>query len=260
MSHREERASGDPRSSPRLGDCRASPRLEPFPFGQPVPRKPPNFGAPSDVERRPFWLVKVLYDTMATGAWLTESVYVPKVVWFQTGTTAMLPAVKAKMRFLEAFSELLANLEATRRDNFITLVEQLELFIRSTTALHQKWLRPQQPASAGDPRPLPATPERSGLPGALGKFWAAGTRMVGGGRKPQVSQEDAYVPLLMVVLFQMQFLAAWQETYEQRATTTPPQVLAHLKTIAALTYNVVCTFALKDLLLLYQHYMAAMRR
>ena len=45
------------------------------------------------------------------------------------------------MRFLDGFSDLLTALEATKRDNYIVLLEQLDLFLRGIEALHQKCLR-----------------------------------------------------------------------------------------------------------------------
>jgi len=172
-----------------------------------------------------------------------------------------LTGVKAKMRFVDTFCGLLSTLEASNLTNFITLLESLQSFIRQAELLHQKLIR-EIPAKPSSPLPdsIWGAHKTTKIEKKMGKLWERGARMMGAGKKaPEVCPDDAYIPGLIAMLHQCSFLADWQAWFQARASTTPPQVFSQLRTIAAFLYHSVCSFILRDMLLLLKHRMATSR-
>ncbi|CAG8455350.1 10093_t:CDS:2 [Paraglomus occultum] len=84
---------------------------------------PPDL-PPDDVHMRPFWLMRLLGRTMASGGYLTEKLYVPSSVWGQA--TVKLSAIEAKVSSCDIIYNCLLRLEKIPVHDMDGLVKELD--------------------------------------------------------------------------------------------------------------------------------------
>eukprot|EP00906_Rhabdomonas_costata_P029803 RCo042099 len=233
------------------------PPLEPFPFscaGPPENRTPK---APQSVLRRPFWMLRLLCSTMTEGAYLADDVFVPKIVWYQEGSIALLPAVRAKIRYLEALAEMLGPLRRARLEDRERLREALKSFGAELEALNKQLSRE---SAASKPAKVQQLQQSLKDKSKLFKIIEKGTSILSlGSKKQQMCPEDAYVPQLQSVLTEVQFIDRWVEQLEASGSF-PKNLAEYLRRVAESLSVGLCSFVLSDLTFLLNRYMESSRK
>jgi hypothetical protein len=240
---------------------------------------PPDLNPP-EWAHRPFWLMMMLERTMSIGGHLTPGLYVPKYVWFQPG--AKLFAQPAKIAFCQNLSSYLQELSAIDLNNTKLLVEGLDLFIeraekeKSILAKHL----PHNSSSASTVLGYDKKIASSGGSGASGELYTNATTastgkylsgklfgfgkslyksvsgVVGSQKKEEIG-DTYYVPCLILVLRQCQFLDDWLTWFEK--SQGPKAAIDRIEKISFFFYFVVCQFVLQDLNILLERYMRKAR-
>lgn len=98
---------------------------------------------PSQPNRRAFWLMRRLANSMLRGGYVSASIYVPKSVWYQNG--AKILAAPAKVAFCESLCEVLRKLSTVSAGDIALLAMELDRFHEKALSLYET-LSKQLPA------------------------------------------------------------------------------------------------------------------
>ncbi|KAF9955224.1 hypothetical protein BGZ65_003523 [Modicella reniformis] len=112
------------------------------PFASIKPPHPPSDfdPPPADHFLRCFWFIHRLEQTMTSGGFLSQKLYVPKLVWHQKGVVR-LPAIEAKINACHTLSQLLDRLLAQSKSGKIVLLVEMGGHVEKTEMERQKVLK-----------------------------------------------------------------------------------------------------------------------
>ncbi|KAJ3055035.1 hypothetical protein HK097_011671 [Rhizophlyctis rosea] len=118
-----------------------------------IHEQPPT--PPSDPTRHPFYLMRLLHQTMTVGGYLTPSLYVPRQLWFQSG--ARFVAIEAKLVACEQLLVYLTKLRQIGNTDVVTLQRELVEFESAVDGLRKDLTRKLRFIDEGVGSPLSAT-------------------------------------------------------------------------------------------------------
>ncbi|KAJ9437939.1 putative 40S ribosomal protein S33 [Diplonema papillatum] len=208
--------------------------------------------------RRPFWLMRILSQTVQSGANITPEVYVGKDVWTQDGAHLVVKAIPAKTKYCETVVDLLAGLQDLDTGNTALVARYLDEFLTSSDVAY-KAVQRELPADAAQMQRENQAEQRTGSKTAhVARAWSAfRNRLTDTSSKktePSVTY-NSYLPWLVSLLEACQVVDAFIALYS--SPSQPPgadAVLQRLYAISTRFYSGLCAFVLRDLFtLLYRH-------
>jgi len=204
---------------------------------------------PELTSRRPFWVMKVLLQTICTGGFINPKVYVNKVVWYQSD--AKFSAIQYKVSGLESLSEAMTQLLAIDKTDIAQICIQLESFCQNLAGI-QNML-----ANYLSFIKQPKTEQSQGIFHSV-----AATVVRGGGRlKTHLSSsttDTTYVELLQEVFQKGEVLESWYNHFEGTSGVSKQTILDFLNRTSDFFYNVLLAFVTRDLNMLLCTYMKKM--
>ena len=219
------------------------------------PPDPPPSGA--DEWRRPFWLMRILRNSIEHGGYLSPDgrVYVPRRLWLQKG--ARFTAMAAK---LECAHCLYAELHRMRAIDFkqpAIMSKEMDKLVETLDALQ-----------ASLHRVLPFVPEpRNGAPETANALLKLTDRLKGGlklidktaarlGALPaKCNDPNEYMSALSSVMEAAAPLETWIAHYAKVDSSLGPSIFEKLHRASVFMYEVVCAFVIQDLDGLIQRHM-----
>eukprot|EP00741_Cyanophora_paradoxa_P019470 tig00021127_g18795.t1 len=216
--------------------------------------KPPTDKGPSSPLHRPFWLMARLQESMETGGYLTEKLYVPRDLWLQRG--AKIQAIQAKMGFCQELKAEILHLEkaAESRERFPEVLEEFKQRVLQMRNALSKAL-PYIQASAAEEKEKGVM---SRIGAAIAKKAVHAKNVILASR---IEDDSAYIHALVDTFKQTSCIEAWIWKYEELAKTDAGarKVLDRLEVVAEFYYQVVCKFVMRDLSMLIERYIRRSR-
>jgi len=211
-------------------------------FSEDPPAGPLPDAHPTLAVLKPFWLMRVWAKTMSVGGYVTPKLYVPKVLWYQSG--CKFAAFQTKLTSCEALLEGLAKLKESypdgldrELDNFSS---QLDI-IQNSLHFHLAFIAEVKKDDK----------EKAGWGSRMKKL---GDTLAKGAARLASSQRDEgydYILLLRSVFEEAQFLDEWLTHF---TPTGSPIIAGKLKRVSEFFYDVVCQFAIRDFHTLVERY------
>jgi len=209
---------------------------------EPLPEAPP-----SNPHLRPYWLMRILAQTIQNGAHLTPKVFVPRSVWFQTNTKFL--ALTTKLETCETLNDLLLKLKEIPLDDTDTVTGELE----SICAL----LGPMQNALAKVLYYIKEFKEEKEKEkkqlqqlSILGNKFKKVVGIVRGREK--LDDASSYILLLLDVFENSQHLEKLYLHYQDHPSALT--AFMKLKRVSEFFQQVICAFVIKDLNMLIERY------
>jgi len=186
---------------------------------------------PSSTMYKPFWLMRILSQTIRSGGYLTPNIYIPKIVWFQE---FKIPNVGLKAESCEIINEWLLKLKDILVSDEKELITQLEAF-------------------SADLRRIQNTLSKSisGISEYSEKIPQKKDKKVNKLKKGKSNQVDevGYVLLLLEIFDHAQIFEEWMKNEDYGYT------VIFVKRISDFFYSVLCNFVVRDLHTLLVRYM-----
>jgi len=191
---------------------------------------------------KPFWLMRVWSKTITYGGYVTPKLYIPKVLWYQSG--CKFAALQTKLSSCEALVESLAKLkesggESLERelDNFST---QLDV-IQNSLHFHLAFIAEVKKEEK----------EKAGWGSRMKKLGDSLAKRAVRLASSQRDESYDYILLLKAVFEEAQFIEEW---FIHFSSTPGSNISTKLKRISEFFYDVVCQFVIRDFNTLVERY------
>eukprot|EP01090_Pellita_catalonica_P021268 TRINITY_DN7917_c0_g1_i1.p1 TRINITY_DN7917_c0_g1~~TRINITY_DN7917_c0_g1_i1.p1 ORF type:complete len:337 (+),score=46.14 TRINITY_DN7917_c0_g1_i1:52-1062(+) len=218
-----------------------------FPVAWLPMKLPPPEGlepAPADPVRRPFWLMKRIAHSLDSGYYISEHLYISRVVWYQSEVKYI--AIQHKIACLEALRDGFINLRVVdikdvdqTCQHLGAFVEQLDS-IQAMLAKHLSHIKP--PVEHSLLRDIGARAVRGA--GVLKTNFSASTT------------DPGQLGLLLLDIFQKaKILEIWIDIFEEKKAEQPLELL---KRVSNFFGTVLLNFVMRDLSMMCMQYMKKM--
>ncbi|KAJ3106595.1 60S ribosomal protein L17 [Phlyctochytrium planicorne] len=209
---------------------------------------------PRDGDRRAFWLMRLLANSMKNGGFLTNELYVPRHVWYQSG--AKFVAIEAKFNACESIHIALKrfiDVDMNQVQQIAQLLEEFESLtdnIRQTLSKKLKYLDERGGGKGGDASDAMSvtTTQTSGT--KLLNMLSKGFSTLGRGKADKVADISVYIELLSRIFNNSQVFEYYMNHFEKVLDNTQgfleSMILERLRKIANFYLTTICAFVLKD--------------
>jgi len=202
---------------------------------------------PSNAHLRPYWLMRILAQTIQNGGHLTPKVYVPRSVWFQTNTKFL--ALTTKLESCETLNDMLLKLKEISIDDTEAVTRELEAFCAV--------LGPMQNALAKVLYYIPEFKEDKEKEkkqhqqlAMLGNKFKKVVGIVRGREK--LDDASSYILLLLDLFENTQHIEKLYLHYQDHPSALT--AFMKLKRVSEFFQQVICAFIIKDLNTLIEKY------
>ncbi|KAJ3213375.1 hypothetical protein HDU67_002957 [Dinochytrium kinnereticum] len=231
---------------------------------------------PKDGDRRSFWMMRLLGGSMKAGGFLTNELYVPRHVWYQSG--AKFVAIETKFNACESIHMSLKrfiDVDVGQINVVGQLLEEFESLldgIRQNLVKKLRYLDPERSGKAGDASIAGDSMSVATSQTAGTKFLTWGSKIsrglstLGSRKAEKVADISVYIELLSRIFTNTQFLEGWMDHFERAIDSgyqggggfQESQILERLRRISAFFLNVICAFVIKDFEILLDRYLKKM--
>eukprot|EP00033_Pygsuia_biforma_P004545 GCRY01004985.1.p1 GENE.GCRY01004985.1~~GCRY01004985.1.p1 ORF type:complete len:322 (+),score=48.54 GCRY01004985.1:91-1056(+) len=224
----------------------------------PVPKEVILETCPSSPLQRPFWLMRVLAESMLSGGFFTQTLYVPREIWYQANVK--LSSIATKFDTCEILLGCLQKLSKEDVSASSDLLEKLAEFcavlddIHSTLSKSLSFIPPPNEKDAG------------------GKFSdrmkRKATAFASNIAKATVEDDSEYIGILTRIFIKAQFLTKWISDHEavmadeavRSQTSELPEIHTHFQRVSQFFETVLCNFVIHDFVSLLSRYMKTNHR
>eukprot|EP01137_Pigoraptor_chileana_P031322 Opistho-2@18995 len=214
---------------------------------------------PTNVHRKPYWLMRVLLRTMVTGGYMTPKIYVPRQVWFQTGVK--LSSVSAKFMCCDTVLLYLLKLEKENireKGGWNQLERELDELCGVLDKL-QNNLSHKLNFIAEVAVPQAERQSQSGVTKGILDFSHGVLKSVSRAKhniiKEKVADDSKYIDTLIRLLEKGQVIEEWLVFFESQEPGSCENVVGHLRRISDFFYTVLCAFVMRDFGVLLKRYL-----
>jgi hypothetical protein len=272
----------------------------PFPFSaQPLPVLDERSYAPPPPILRPFWLMRLLSQSMQSGSYITPSVYLSKTVWLQDGATTVIAGIPPKVKYLSALCELLHDVQLLSPHDSSKFRHGLDTFLLearkhfatfATEVGHKKsssggsggdngsgssgssgsgggaggGIGSSSTASTSGSVHSDPVPQRSRFSIGVRELLHRGQSVLKGWKQNQDATYSSYIAWAVNVFEQAQLFARWVQYFTDCPSKSMPEkemsyILERLQQISTLFYVGPCRLLLFDGFLLIDRYASKSR-
>ena len=242
---------------------RLSSKVQMYPHGfseLPLAADPtPPIGKPSSVAGRPFWLLRTLSLTILTGAQVTETLHIPREVWFQK--SVRISALPVKMQACATLQAGLRELRSMDSEDRQPVLKALTEFTTACAAVAKSMAKAlendQGEEEGGDEAAAASTGSWGNRVKSLGRN-AMANMLAGSSGK---LDDATYVQQLYAVMDQVQVMDGWLREFSaiESPNGTEAAILDRLHTVSHFLETTVCPWVLRDLDACMERYMKKSR-
>lgn len=242
-------------SVPELGATNEMPSLSEFTFKEQqqigsLPEAPP-----SNALYRPYWLMKMLGQTMTRGGYMTPKLYVTRQVWFQSG--AKFTAIETKFTTCETILIWLQKLKDETIADANKIAKELDEFSVQLDTAQNSLARKLKFINEIKQEKTMSNQMSSRLAQMGNKMTKAVERLQAGVMRLRIEDDTAYIEILIQIFEISQFFTQWLNKYENSNNVI---INERLKRVSDFFYNVLCAFVLRDFSMLLERYMKKTRQ
>lgn len=212
---------------------------ESLPIGS-LPEAPPV-----NVLFRPYWLMKLLAQTMTRGGYMTAKLYVPKNVWFQLG--AKFTAIETKFTSCETILIYLQKIKDVDMGDTNMITKELEEFCQQLDQIQNSLARKLRFINEIKGKETKLAQMGSKITKSMERLQANVMRL-------RIDDDAAYIELLVEIFEISQVFPQWLTRFENE-----PVILGKLKRVSDFFYSVLCAFVIRDFNMLLERYMKKTR-
>lgn len=231
---------------PELADNEVN--INEFEFKESLPIGSLPDPAPASIYYRPFWMMRLLAQTMTRGGYMTPKLYVPRNVWFQLG--AKFTAIEAKFTACETVLIYLLKLKDEDITDKNMLAKQLEEFCQQLDTVQNALARKLRYINE-----IKSDKQVTKLAQVGNIISKSVERLQANVMKLRIDDDSAYIELLIKIFETSQFLEQWMTKFDNE-----PVIISKLKRISEFFYSVMCTFVIRDFNILLERYMKKTRQ